>query len=179
MSDNADLVRVGIIIKPHGIHGELKVKPLTDSPNRFHSLSEIFMIPVDGDNSFSAKIESVRLHQNRVLIKLDCINSVNEAETVIGYEICINREECIELPSDTYFAFDLIGLKVLSPVGEYVGTIADVLSSPGQDLLVVKKKNNKKVMIPFVAEIVTDISIDQKRIKIQDLPGLLDLETGQ
>ncbi len=179
MSDNADLVRVGIIIKPHGIHGELKVKPLTDSPNRFHSLSEIFMIPVDGDNSFSAKIESVRLHQNKVLIKLDCINSVNEAETVIGYEICINREECIELPSDTYFAFDLIGLKVLSPVGEYVGTIADVLSSPGQDLLVVKKKNNKKVMIPFVAEIVTDISIDQKRIKIQDLPGLLDLETGQ
>ena len=179
MSDNADLVRVGIIIKPHGIRGELKVKPLTDSPNRFHSLSEIFMIPVDGDNSFSAKIESVRLHQNKVLIKLDCINSVNEAETVIGYEICINREECIELPSDTYFAFDLIGLKVLSPVGEYVGTIADVLSSPGQDLLVVKKKNNKKVMIPFVAEIVPDISIDQKRIKIQDLPGLLDLETGQ
>ncbi len=179
MSDNADLVRVGIVIKPHGVRGELKVKPLTDFPNRFHSLSEIFMIPVGGDSSFSAKIDGVRLHQDRVLIKLDCINSISEAEAVIGYEICINREECIELPSDSYYAFDLIGLKVLSLEGEYIGTIADVLSSPAQDLLIVKKRNKKKVMIPFVAEIVKDISIDQRRITIQVLQGLLDLEIGQ
>ncbi len=178
MSDNADLIRVGIVIKPHGIRGELKVKPLTDFPNRFHSLSEIYMIPIGGDSSFSAKIDGVRIHQDRVLIKLNCINSISEAEAVIGYEICINREECVDLPSGFYYAFDLIGLKVLSLEGEYVGTVADVLSSPAQDLLIVKKKNENKVMIPLVSEIVKDISIDQKRIIIQNLQGLLDLEMG-
>lgn len=179
MYGNADLVRVGIIVKPHGIRGELNVKPLTDFPIRFHDLSQIFMIPKNDGESVSAKIESARIHKNIVLLKLDICNTIQEAQAAIGFEICITREECIKLPPDFYYIFDLVGLQVLCSKGKLLGIIVDALTLPAQDLLIVKKENGKKVMIPFVSEIVSEISIDKKCIVVQDFPGLFDLEQGE
>lgn len=175
MSDNADLVRVGIVVKPHGISGELKVKPLTDFPSRFRDLSRVFMIPKNGGENVSTIIESVRTLNEIVLLKLESIQTIQEAQGVVGWEICITRGECVPLPPDSYYAFDLIGLQTYSSKGELVGTVVDVVSLPAQDLLVVKT-NEKEAMIPLVNELVTEISIEKKRIVLQEIPGLFDLE---
>lgn len=169
-----DLIRVGVIARSHGLRGEMKVRTLTDFPSRFLELSRIFLIPVDGRESRPARIERARIQGGIVLLKLEGIDSQAEAEAYIGYELAIPRDECAELPPDSYFVFDLIGMKVVLSNGEEAGVVRDVQSISDQDLLVVETEHGKEVLIPLVSEIVTDLSLEKRQIKVSDLPGLFD-----
>jgi 16S rRNA processing protein RimM len=175
MAETGELILIGVVRRPHGIRGQLKIWPLTDFPWRFKNLKSVFLIPKEG-KPFTKRIEGVKFQGNFVLVKLEGIDDRTAAESLVGLELAVPRENCVELPEDTYYHFDLIGLDVVLSHGEKIGKVVDVLDFPAQDVLVVQLHSGREVMIPLVKAIVREISLAEKRILIEYWPGLLGEE---
>lgn len=168
-----DLILIGLISKPHGIFGEVKVKVLTDFPSRFQNIRRVFMVLKDGEIKNIA-IEKTKILNSTVLIKFQDINSIQEVKAIIGSEIAVLKEECIKLPQDSYYIFDLIGLQVVLSHGEFIGTVEDIELNSAQDLLIVKSLHGNEVMVPFVKELIPKVSLTDKKIVVNNIPGLFD-----
>ena len=172
-----DLIFIGIVTKPHGMAGEVKVKPLTDFPTRFEELKRVNMVSKDSD-LFEHVVQNVRIRKNdSIFMKFKGINSISEATKLVGSEIVINKEDCVKLPPDSYFLFDLVGMQVVLSHNEVIGTIEDIESNRAQDILLVKTISGKNVMVPFVKEIVTEVLMNEKKIIVNNISGLFEEES--
>lgn len=173
-SDHNDLVLIGTITKPHGTVGEVKVKPLTDFPSRFKDLKRSIVVSKDGNQNEYA-IQNVIIGKNdAIILKFSNINSIAEASELSGSEIAVQREDCVELPPDLYYIFDLVGMHVVLSHGKVIGTIEDIDSNKAQDILIVKTVSGNTVMIPFVKEIVPKVLMGENKVVVNYIEGLFD-----
>ena len=170
-----DLVVIGLILKPHGIKGEVKVKPITDFPERFLKLKRAFLVSGSGAQKEIA-IERAKVLRDIVLLKIRDIDSISEAEKYRGSEIVVMPEDRIELPPDYYFESDLIGMQVVLSHGQEIGTIVDVQSYPAQDMLIVKTVSGREILLPFVKEIVPELLPEERKVVVNNISGLIDEE---
>ena len=171
-----NLIFIGIVSKPHGTNGEVKVKSLTDFPARFQDLKRVSMVSKAG-NLFENVIQNVKIRKkDSIFIKFNGINSISEASELVGAEIAINKEDCVKLPPDFYYLFDLVGMQVVLSHNGVVGTIEDIESSMAQDILLVKTISGKNVMVPFVKEIVPEVLMNEKKVIVNNISGLFDEE---
>lgn len=171
-----NLIRVGIIIRPHGRGGEVIVKPLTDFPSRFHQLSSVTLIPSDGNNIFQARISRVREHGKHFIVKLQEVDSRTSALEILNHEIAVDEKDRIQLPPGSFYGYELVGLLVKNASGDRVGEVTDILSLPAQDLLVVSSGTGRESLVPLVEEIVAVVSVSDGYIIISELPGLIESE---
>lgn len=171
-----DLVAVGIIRRPHGIRGEMSVEPLTDSPERFAQLDQVWLVAPDGTASREARIESSRAHKDRGLVKLAGIETPEQVRELAGWTLEIHPTEVRALDPDEYFLHDLPGLEVEAPDGRRVGVVRAVSEGGAGFLLTVEKHGGGAFEVPFAASICREIDLAGRRI-VADLPeGLEDLE---
>ncbi|MGG5462333.1 ribosome maturation factor RimM [Clostridium sp. B9] len=154
-----DLLVVGQIINTHGLRGEMKVMPLTEDMRRFDDLEFVLL------KGNKVKVEGVKYFKDKVILKLEGINSIEEAEKLKRTYLEIDREHAIELEEDEYFIVDLIGCKVVDTEGFEYGKIKDVIQTPSNDVYWVQ--GNKEVLVPVLKDIVLDINMDEKLITIR------------
>ena len=154
-----DILRVGKIVNTHGLKGEMKVMPLTDDPKRYNDLEFVLL---DGKE---VKIESRKYQKDRVILKLEGINSIEEVERLKNKYLEIPRDYAVELEEDTYFIADLIGCRVFDTEGKDLGEIYDVLQTKNNDVYWIKKP--KELLIPVLLDIVLDINIEDRKITIK------------
>ena len=173
MNSYKDLVTVGIIVKPHGINGQVKVLPTTDDSKRFSLLKRVFLQSPTG-GQLEATVVQARYHHNEVILQLDICSTRADAEQFRNWEIQIPKEECLPLPEGRYYIFDLIGLRAESLDGVLIGIVKDVLSITNNDLFVIETPGKKEVLVPFVQEFVKDVDIAGGRVLIQPIEGLLE-----
>jgi 16S rRNA processing protein RimM len=107
-----------------------------------------------------------------ILVKLRGIEDRSQAESLTGHDLRIRRSECATLPENAYFIFELKGLAVETVEGEKIGTVADVLRLPAQDMLVVRRKR-EEILIPMVKKFVRKIDIPSGKIMVESIEGLL------
>lgn len=170
-----DLILIGLILKPHGLAGEVKVQPLTDFPSRFQNMKRAFL--VTGEKRIQPLIiENTRFSGHTLILKFLGVDSKKEVEPLIGGEIAIPREECVPLPRDSYYRFDLIGMEVVLSHGDWIGTVIDVQSFPAQDILVVKTRQGQEVMVPFVKAVVPEVRVAERKIIVKAFSGLFNGE---
>lgn len=117
-------------------------------------------------------IESVQVNERTVLLKFADVNSREQAEELRNARITISREQCLPLPANHFYIFDLVGLEVVTVNGISVGHIAEVLEYPASDIYVVRDQQ-REILIPAVAHIVKDISLEKRRVLIDPIDGLL------
>ncbi|HHY90890.1 MAG TPA: 16S rRNA processing protein RimM [Clostridiales bacterium] len=167
------LLRVGQIINAHGIRGELRVYPLTDYKERFEELEYVY---IEGVPSLKYDIQKVRYKNELVVLKLKGIEDRNAAEALKEKYLIIDETQMRELPEDTYFIADLIGMEVYSETNERIGTLINVIQSTGQDLyeILVQENPSKTALIPAVKEFIVDVDVDQKRMTIKLIEGLIE-----
>lgn len=154
-----DLLIVGEIINTHGLRGEMKVMPLTDDMRRFDYLEDVIL------KGKKVKVEGVKYFKDKVILKLEGINTIEEAEKLKRTYLEIERENAIELEEDEYFIVDLVGCTVVDTDGFEYGKIKDVIQTPSNDVYWVQ--GNKEILIPVLKDIVLDINIDEKLITIK------------
>ena len=169
---NAEL-RVGVIVKTHGIKGEVKVFPTTDSPLRFDDLTHVKLKP--GKTERELKIEQARYFKNLVILKFEGIDNINDVEQYKGADLFIPREEGVELEEGEYYIADIIDMKVVSDTGEELGIVRDVLETGANDVYIIKRKGAEDLLIPATEECVLDIDIENNVMTVHLLDGLLDL----
>jgi 16S rRNA processing protein RimM len=150
---------VGQIINTHGVNGELKVLPLTDDIRRFRKLDTVFIEGVE------KKIVWCKLQADKVILKIEGIDTVEEAHKYFTKYIDVKREDAVELPENAYFVAELMGCTVYDTNGQNLGVIFDVLHTGSNDVYWIKE--GKELLIPALKDIVTEVDIENRKIVIK------------
>jgi 16S rRNA processing protein RimM len=175
----AERMTVAVIRRPRGVRGEVVTTPLSDFIERFEPGAEI-RLTAPNDVGRSARIESSWLQKGDVILKFDNVNSVAEAEALVGWRVQVPVTERFELEDGEFFIDDLVGCRVESD-GVVVGEVVRVESFGGGATLVVRLTNAtgsdaaRERLIPFVHDICPDVDTAAKRIRITPPEGLLDI----
>jgi 16S rRNA processing protein RimM len=170
---------VGRIVRPHGVHGELAVEVRTDDPEL--RLAVGAMLATEPAAAGPLTVAGSRWHSGRLLLSFAGVDDRSAAEELRGTLLVVDSADLGDLPDpDEFRDHELIGLKVIAPGDEQVGTVADVLHH-GQDLLVVAGSGERagaEILIPFVSAIVSDVDVSAGLLRVDPPPGLLDPETA-
>ncbi len=170
-SQALELFAVARITGAHGIAGFLRVEPLSDDPDRFHGLVDVFCGTGEADAQ-PGEIEEVRTMHRGLLLKLKGVDDRTAAERLKGRMLFVTREHLVKPRKGRWFVHDIIGCAVATDDGREIGTVADVLKSAAQDIWVVRE-GSKEHLIPVVSEFVRSVDVKKKRIVIHAIEGLL------
>ena len=166
-----EYIEIGQIVNTNGLKGIVKVNPFTDDIGKFEDLKYVY---IQLKNELKkVKIEQVRYNKNQVLLKLEGIDSIEEAEKYRNFYLKTEKESQEDLGEDTYYIVDLIGLDVYSDKNEYLGKIEDVFPTGSNDVYVVKDNLGKQILIPAIADVVKEVDLKNKKMTINLIPGLI------
>lgn len=163
-----ELVAIGEILAPHGIAGEVKVKPLGSFPERFRIGLKVRISGRDG----IFRVNGVRWRGKTLLLKLSEVNDRDDAEQLRGARLLVTPDERFPLPDYVYYVDDLIGTTVKLSSGERLGVLMDVMENPANDLFVVQLDTGQQALIPGVREFIT-VDLAAKEIIVNPIPGLI------
>ncbi len=163
---------IGKIVAPFGLRGQMKVTSLTDIPDRFSHLEEVYL----GSEYTSYTIKEVRPYKgNMVLLKVAGIANATAAEALRNQDVFIPAEQLAKLPPDFYYQHDILGLSVEKVNGgQVVGTIVDIMPTGGNDVYVIKASDGKQYLIPAVKSIIKQVDLIRRVMYIEPIGGMLD-----
>ena len=168
----SELVVIGQITRPHGIQGEVKVLPFTESPDSFQKFDRVY-IRRPGQEPEVISITEARPHKAIVLLKLKGVRTRDEAEALHGAEILVERDWLPKLEADEYYWIDLIGLEVLDTEGRGLGEVWNIFNNGADDILVVKR-DGREILLPFRGEIIDEVDLPNGRILANPPLGLIE-----
>ena len=154
-----DFLKIGLIVKPRGIKGEVKVEPLTDDAGRFNSLKTAI---IDGKE---IRVERATVSDG-VYVKFFGINDRNAAELLRGKFILISRENAVHLKENSFFIADLIGSTVFTENGK-LGVLTDITSAK-TDIFTVKTEDGGVLRFPFLKDLIVKIDVAKKEIVLKE-----------
>ncbi|HEV2279584.1 MAG TPA: ribosome maturation factor RimM [Acidobacteriaceae bacterium] len=175
---------LAILVRPHGQRGEIIADILTDFPERFSERRRLFLIPPPriGTAAREVLLESFWFLRNRLVLKIQGIDSINDAESLRGYQAAIPAAERAHLEDGSVYIGDLIGCHVadLNQSGADLGEVVDVdRGSSNTDLLVLRRPGKRgadaEALIPFVQDYVIRLDVAARRIEMRLPEGLLDI----
>lgn len=174
-------LEIGTIVAAQGIHGEMRVYPDTDFPERFEEPGARWLLRPGSIEPELIELLSGRYVEgkNMYIIELEGVENRNQAEEMRGCKLLVSEDDRPELGEDEYHILDLVGLRIFMQSGEFVGIVINLIPA-GNDLLEVEldnqgKDTKKTVLIPFVKEIVPVVDIENRRAEITPPEGLLEL----
>lgn len=166
-----DLLQVGVITTTHGVRGEVKVFPTTDDAGRFKKLKAVILDT--GKEKRNLEIEGVKFFKQFVILKFKGLDNMNDVEGYRQKKLYVTRANAVRLQKDEYFIADLIGLRVYDEADEEIGILEDVLETGANDVYSIKLKNGEELLLPAIKQCVLDVDIENARMKIHVLEGLL------
>jgi 16S rRNA processing protein RimM len=191
MTEEAEFVTIARVAKTQGRHGEVAATLLTDFPELFERRRKLFALGDSTKQSGTADVARRRLdldehwfHKGMVVLKFAGVDSISDAEMLVGSEIQIPRGERAVLGTDEFFVSDLIGCTVTDS-GHEIGRIKDVQFGSGEaPLLVIEGgvisgglvSGKKEYLVPFAAAYIEKIVLEQKRLEMKLPEGLLELD---
>ena len=170
--DQGEWVAIALVGKPRGNRGELTAVSLSDRPERFAGLKEVFLFAPDGAKGDRLEVESAWFHDGRLIFKFAGVDSIGDAERWAGAEVRLPLHQRVPPEPGAYFQSDLIGCQVVEcaggqPLGEVIGWD----DSGGCGLLVL----DSGLMIPFARSICVEIDPAGRRIAVELPIGLKEL----
>ncbi|WP_033321115.1 ribosome maturation factor RimM [Streptomyces yerevanensis] len=169
------VARVG---RAHGIKGEVTVEVRTDEPEL--RLAPGAVLATEPASVGPLTIETGRVHSGRLLLRFEGVRDRTAAEALRNTLLIaeVDPDATPEEP-DEYYDHQLMDLDVVTKDGTEVGRITEISHLPSQDLFVVERPDGSEALIPFVAEIVVEIDLEEQRAVIDPPPGLIDDQTAR
>ena len=162
---------IGNVVALFGVQGELKVLLLSDIPDRFNQLDVVYV----GPGHVQHRIEHVRPYKGEmVILKLQGIDDANTAEKMRNFAISIPETELAQLPPDSYYQHDILGLQVVTVQGRTVGKLIDIIVTGSNDVYVIKSPEGEQHLIPAIKDVVKQVDLRRKVMYIDPIAGLLD-----
>ena len=149
---------VGLIVKPQGIRGELKVKPYTDDAEVFRALKSVY---IDG---IEYRVLNVRTGGGAAYLGLRGVPDRNAAELLRGKEITIPREDAPEPEEGRYYVADVLGSEIVTEEGEVLGVLSDVRQA-ATDVYTLMR-GEKEILFPAATGVVIDLLVAEKKIVV-------------
>jgi 16S rRNA processing protein RimM len=181
MTEEAEFVTIARVAKTQGRHGEVAATLLTDFPELFETRRKLFALANSKKQSGAGDASRRKLdldehwfHKGMVVLKFAGVDSISDAEMLVGSEIQIPRSERAALGSDEFYVSDLAGCTVTDS-GREIGRIKDVQFGSGEAPLLVVQ-GEKEYLVPFAAAYIEKIALEQKRLEMKLPEGLLELD---
>jgi len=166
MPEPRELVVIGRVVKPQGRRGEVLVHPLSDRPDRFQSLRRAF-VAGPGDEAREVQVTSIWPHKGRHVLKLEGVDSIDDAERLRGCDLGIAEEELAALPEGSFYHHQLKGLTVADGDGALVGVVEDLMETgAGAPILVVRGPEGE-TLVPLATDFVKQVDLAGARIVIE------------
>ena len=162
-------IAVGLVVKPQGIKGELKVRPLINDPDWLSTLKYVYISGEDGKRA----VLSVSVRFGFAYIMLDGIADMSTAELFRDKELLVLKEDAYKPGADEYFIEELIDLKIMSADGTMLGRVKRVENFGASDVITAHTIWGE-VMFPFLGHIVLDINLTDEQMTV-DKEKLLEV----
>lgn len=155
-------VVIGKAGAPHGLFGEVRVFPLTDFPERFRGMEQVYV----GEECLT--ISGVRYQNEKILLHFAGYDSREMASTLTGRFLTVDRAEAVPLREGEYYTFDIIGLRVENEEGHFLGEVTDVLQTGSNDVYVVEvPEQGKPLLIPALKSVVLKIALEEGKMVVR------------
>lgn len=158
---------IGRVVSSHGVSGEVRVKVLTDFPDRFDGLETIYL----GEEYTPAVVEGHRKHGTSVLLKLAGVDRREEADKLRGLLIRLPIDQAVPLQEDEYYVYEIVGLEAWTTDGEHLGRVTEVLETGSNDVYVIRD-GARELLIPALADVVLSVDLEKGRVEVQLMKGL-------
>jgi 16S rRNA processing protein RimM len=162
--------------KTQGRRGEVAVELHSDVPDRFRVGLRLFALAQDG-NRRELQIEEFWPHKGDLVLKFVGIDSISDAETLVGSELQVPKSERARLESGWNYVSDLIGCVVFDADRE-LGKIEDVQFGAGEAPLLIVGTGSKRCEIPYAEAYLKSVDLERKRIQMQLPEGMLELDAS-
>ena len=157
------LVVVGKVLAARGLAGQLKIETLSDFPGRFAPGGYLFL---EGTSYLIRK--AAKLSDSSLAIKLEGIDSREDAQKLLGLELTVPRDMVPPPPDGSYYHFQLIDMEVYTVSGEHLGAVTEIIEAGPNDVYVVTK-DGREVLVPALEGVVLDVDVESARMTV-DLP---------
>ena len=170
-------LRIGVITRPHGVHGEVKVYPTTDYPERFEEVTDVVINTPDGQ--IRTRVEGVKYFKNLAIVKFQCFHNPEEIRGLAGSDIMISRDQAQPLEEGEYYIADLIGCRVICAEesrclpGQELGIVKDVLQTGANDVYIVETPSGEELLLPVIPDCILKVNIENSTITVNVMKGLL------
>ena len=166
------LINYGRITRPHGLKGEVVLIPFSRRPDNLPGINYIYIDREDSGEPDRLTVSGCRLHKGAAIVKLEGVDSIDDAEGLRGSEVLVDTDELEGLEEDEYYWFDLIGLGVYTEDGAFVGKVEDLIDRAEQSVLIVRN-GGVETLIPLAEPIIKEIDLESSKIVITPVDGLL------
>jgi 16S rRNA processing protein RimM len=171
-----DFVVLGQIVRPHGLKGEVKISLLCSGLDRIVSCPSLRLVK-DGKELKRLSVMRSFMHPDGdVIIRFKEIVGVDEAESLRGAQVAVKASEKAELPPDSFYLDDLMGLKVVTAAGEELGRVEEVMDGLANGVVVVRQ-GEKEILIPALKSVIREVDL-KARLMVVDLPEEVDGDTA-
>jgi 16S rRNA processing protein RimM len=163
-SFSSSMVIIGQILKPFGIHGEVRVESLTDVPGRFEGLQSVMLALPDG-RKFETTVISVRHINQGIILKFSAFSSPEAVASYRGAYIQIPESHNLPRDKDLYYQFELIGLRVEDADGQFIGNVEEIVEYPQHHVLVIRNQD-REVLIPASRRTIEEVDLAHKFLRL-------------
>ena len=163
-------LEAGQIVNTHGVKGELVLEPWADSAEFLRDLPRLWL----DEGRTDAGVISSRVHKGRLLLTLQGVDTKEKADAWRGRILYLAREDA-RLEKGTWFLQDLIGLKAVDAhTGREVGTVAEVLTGPANDVYRIVDEGGREYLFPAVKPMIARIAPEEGVVELLPIPGIFD-----
>ena len=156
---NNEILRIGKIVRAHGVQGAVKVVPETDDLRRFLALKEAYL--EQNGRLTPVAVAGAKLLNDGAQVTIAGVNTRNDAELLRNAYLCVDRAHAVQLSEDTYFVDDLIGCETFDTGGRALGRITEVMETPANDVYVI---GDGKLLVPALKRVLAEVDTANDRI---------------
>ena len=166
---------VGRIVRPHGIRGGFVVEQFSQVIQSIRPGTEIFL----GNTTAPSIVTSIRSHSGRYLLVIEGCEDRDTAEQWRDTEIRLESSGVEPLLEGEYYHWQLLGLRVCCEDGEALGEIAEIIETGANDVFIVRSEAGDEVLIPAIESVIREVDLEQGKVIVHLLPGLLFSKKGE
>jgi 16S rRNA processing protein RimM len=171
---NGDFITLARVVKTQGRHGEVAAEVHSDIPERFAAGMKLFALEKSGDARRELELEEIWAHKGLLVLKFRGVDSISDAEVLIGNELQVPRSQRAELEQGWTFISDLIGCVVLDH-GREIGRIDDVQFGAGEAPLLIVAAAGKKLDVPFAEAYLEKVDVTRREVRMNLPEGMLEI----
>jgi 16S rRNA processing protein RimM len=173
MERESEMVLLGKVVATHGIKGQLRVVLFSGDFSSAARLDSVMLKRPDGGMD-TFPVTAIARHGKKVLVTLKGFASINQVLDLVGRELYVLRDQLPELEEGEFYWCDLLGLRVETDQGEVLGTLTDIIATGSNDVYVVQS-GEREYLIPALEEVVREVDLDGRVMKVSPPEGLFDL----
>ena len=160
---------VGKLHRPHGVKGEMILEVLTDFPERLRRGRQVFI----GPEHTPRVLGSRRPYNDDLLVSFQGYSDLEAVASMRNQLVYARADQLPPLPEGDYYHHEIVGLKVFSEAGAYLGTVNEILETGSNDVYVIQPDSGPELLLPVLESVILNVDLERGEMQVHVLPGLM------